>query len=160
MHTQTYTGHKCLSKFTQCRRQNVSHFHYNDVIINAMASQITNPTIVYSSVYSLFRRKTKKTSKLRVTGLCWGWFSGDRWISRIRASNAENVSIWWRHHVFFGPKMLRMYWFRIVIRYARVVPVYLGVYPCVIYDSFFFFTLYFEFSEITHPVSVFGTLNK
>ena len=30
----------------------------------------------------LFRRRSKKTSKLRVTGLCGG-----------------NVSIWWRHHV-------------------------------------------------------------
>ena len=29
--------------------------------------------------------------------LC-GEFTGDRWIPRKRASNAENVSIWWRHH--------------------------------------------------------------
>ena len=27
----------------------------------------------------LFRRRTKKTSKLRVTGLCAGGFTGDRW---------------------------------------------------------------------------------
>ena len=27
-------------------------WHYDDVIMSAMASQITNPTIVYSSVYS------------------------------------------------------------------------------------------------------------
>ena len=30
----------------------------------------------------LFRRKSKKTSKLRVTGLCAGNSPGDRWISR------------------------------------------------------------------------------
>ena len=30
--------------------------------------------------------------------LC-GEFTGDRWIPRQMASNAENVSIWWRHHV-------------------------------------------------------------
>ena len=30
----------------------------------------------------LFRRKSKKTSKLRVTGLLCGKFTGDRWISR------------------------------------------------------------------------------
>ena len=36
--------------------------------MGAMASQITSLTIVYSSVYS--RRRSKKTSKLRVTGLC------------------------------------------------------------------------------------------
>ena len=41
----------------------------------------------------LFRRRPKKTSKLRVTGLC-----EDRWIPRTKTSNAENVSIWWRHH--------------------------------------------------------------
>ena len=42
--------------------------YYNDVMINAMASQITSLTIVYSTAYS--RRRSKKTSKLRVTGLC------------------------------------------------------------------------------------------
>ena len=30
----------------------------------------------------LFRRRSKKTSKLRVTGLCCGEFTGDRWIPR------------------------------------------------------------------------------
>ena len=30
--------------------------------------------------------------------LC-GEFTGDRWIPAQMASNAENVSIWWRHHV-------------------------------------------------------------
>ena len=27
-----------------------------------------------------------------------GEFTGDRWIPAQKASNAENVSIWWRHH--------------------------------------------------------------
>ena len=44
--------------------------HYNDVIIRAMASQITSIAIVYSTVYS--RRRPKKTSKPRVIGLCEG----------------------------------------------------------------------------------------
>ena len=43
---------------------------YTDVIISTMASQITSFTIVYSTVYS--RRISKKTSKLRVTGICEG----------------------------------------------------------------------------------------
>ena len=43
---------------------------YNDVKLGAMASQITSLTIVYSTVYS--RRRSKKTSNLRVTGLCAG----------------------------------------------------------------------------------------
>ena len=28
----------------------------------------------------------------------WGESTGDRWFPSQRASNAENVSIWWRHH--------------------------------------------------------------
>ena len=32
----------------------------------------------------LFRHKSKKTSKLRVTGLCAGEFTGDRWIPRTK----------------------------------------------------------------------------
>ena len=35
--------------------------------------------------------------------LC-GKLTGDRWISRTNASNAENVSISWRHHVFARPQ--------------------------------------------------------
>ena len=70
--------------------------HYNDVIMSAMASQITNLTIVYSTVYS--RRRSKKTSKLRVTGLCVGNSPVTGEFPAQRASNAENVSIWWRLH--------------------------------------------------------------
>ena len=48
----------------------------------------------------LFRRRSKKTSKLRVTGLCAGNSPGTGEFPAQMASNAENVSIWWRHHVF------------------------------------------------------------
>ena len=47
----------------------------------------------------LFRHKSKKTSKLRVTGLCAGNSPGTGKFPAQRASYAENVSIWWRHHV-------------------------------------------------------------
>ena len=47
----------------------------------------------------LFRRRSKKTSKLRVTGLCAGNSPVTGEFPTQRASNAENVSIWWRHHV-------------------------------------------------------------
>ena len=43
-------------------------------------------------------RRSKKTSKLRVTGLCAGNSPGTGEFPAPRASNAENVSIWWRHH--------------------------------------------------------------
>ena len=49
----------------------------------------------------LFRRKSKKTSKLRVTGLCAGNSPGTGEFSAQMASYAENVSIWWRHHGIF-----------------------------------------------------------
>ena len=46
----------------------------------------------------LFRRRSKKTSKLRVTGLCAGSSPGTGEFPAQRANNAENFSIWWRHH--------------------------------------------------------------
>ena len=47
----------------------------------------------------LFRRRSKKTAKLRVTGLCEGNSPVTGEFPAQRASNAERVSIWWRHHV-------------------------------------------------------------
>ena len=47
----------------------------------------------------LFRCRSKTTSKLRVTGLCVGNSPVTDELPAQRASNAENVSIWWRHHV-------------------------------------------------------------
>ena len=46
----------------------------------------------------LFRHKSKKTSKLRVTGLYAGNSPEAGEFPAQMASNAENVSIWWRHH--------------------------------------------------------------
>ena len=47
----------------------------------------------------LFGRRSKTTSKPRVTGLCAASSPGTGQFPAQRASNAENVSIWWRHHV-------------------------------------------------------------
>ena len=47
----------------------------------------------------LFRRRSKKTSKHRTTGLCAGNSPGTAEFPSQMASHAENVSIWWRHHV-------------------------------------------------------------
>ena len=46
----------------------------------------------------LFRRRSKKTSKLCVTGLCAGNSPGTGEFPAQMASNAENISIWWRYH--------------------------------------------------------------
>ena len=48
-----------------------------------------------------FTGRWKKTSKLRVTGLCAGSSPVTGEFPAPMASNAENVSIWWRHHVIF-----------------------------------------------------------
>ena len=55
----------------------------------------------------LFRRRSKKTSKLRVTVLCVG---NSPWTGEFpaqMASDAANVSIWWRHH---GSPMILCLW--------------------------------------------------
>ena len=46
----------------------------------------------------LFRRRSKKTSKLRLTGLCAGNSPVTGEFPTQMASNAEKVSIWWRHY--------------------------------------------------------------
>ena len=45
----------------------------------------------------LFKRRSKKTLKLRVTGLCDSPATGE--FPAQRASSTENVFIWWRHHM-------------------------------------------------------------
>ena len=65
-----------------------------------MASQITTLAIVFPSVYS--RHRSKKISKLRVTGLCEGNLPVTGEFPTQRYSNSENVSIWWRRHVESG----------------------------------------------------------
>ena len=54
----------------------------------------------------LFRHRSKKPSKLHVTGFCDGNSPVTGEFPAQRASNAENVSIWWCHHedIIFFPK--------------------------------------------------------
>ena len=75
--------------------ENGAH-HYSDVIMSAMASQITGVTICLLN--RLFRRRSNKTSKLCVTGICAGNSPATGEFLAQRASNAEIVSIWRRHH--------------------------------------------------------------
>ena len=62
--------------------------HYNDVTMGAMAS----------SASRLSRRRSKKISKLRPTGLYVGKSPVTGEFLAEMASKAENVSIWWRHY--------------------------------------------------------------
>ena len=85
----------------QLHRQNkdshgVESWHYDEVKMSAMASQISSLTIIYSTIYS--GADKKKPSKLCVTDFraenspVTGEFPAQM------ASNAESVSIWWGHY--------------------------------------------------------------
>ena len=91
-----FTGEWARQTQTKMLPQNGWKKHYHDPIMSAMASQITSLTIIYSTVYS--RRRKKKTSNLGITGLCEGNSPLAVEFPAQRASIAENVSIWWRHH--------------------------------------------------------------
>ena len=71
--------------------------HYSDVIMSVMAFHITGISI-QCLLNLLFRRRSKKTSKFHVTGLCEGNPTVTGGFHSQTASNMENVSIWWRHH--------------------------------------------------------------
>ena len=81
-HTQSNTC-KSLSvlHWLHDERDGVSNHHRSDCLLNR-----------------LLRRRLKKTSKLRITGLCAGNSPVTGEFPAQRASNAENVSISWRHH--------------------------------------------------------------
>ena len=68
----------------------------------------------------LFRRRSKKTPKLRVTGLCVGNSPGTGEFPAQMASNAENVSISWRHHItaeLGKHKLITLGMHRLLIKY-------------------------------------------
>ena len=59
---------------------------------------VSNPQPHDCLLRRLFRRRSKKTSKLRVTSICAGNSRVTGEFPAQMASNAENVSIWWRHY--------------------------------------------------------------
>ena len=60
--------------------------------------RVSNRRRFYCLLNRLFRRRSNKTSKLRVTGLWKGNSPVAGEFPAQRASNAENVFIWWLHH--------------------------------------------------------------
>ena len=76
--------------------RDLTDIHCNDVIMNPMASQITSVSIVYLTVSSgADQRKHQCFASL---ALCAGNSALTGKLPAQRASNAENVSIWRRHH--------------------------------------------------------------
>ena len=69
-------------------------FHYDDVRMSPMASQINSLT-----TRPFIQAQIKENIKAPRHWPLSGEFSGDRWIPSTKASNKENVSIWLRHHV-------------------------------------------------------------
>ena len=99
--------------------------HYSDVIMSRMASQITSISIVYSAVCSGEDRSNIKYP-CRVTALCEGNSPETGKFPAHRASNAENYSIWWRHHANLQC-FLRMTYFSVVQSFsitAHITKVY------------------------------------
>ena len=79
-----YQPHYCLLHPLHWRhngRDSVSNHQPQDCLLNR-----------------LFGRRSKKISKLRVTGHCAGNSAVTGEFPAQMASNAENVSFWWRHH--------------------------------------------------------------
>ena len=74
---------------------------YGDIIMSAMASQITSRTIICSIVYSgVDQRKHQSSESLAFVRGIHVAVTGE--FPTQRASNAENVSIWWRHHTIWS----------------------------------------------------------
>ena len=77
----------------------------------------------------LFRRRSKETSKLRVTSLCAGNSPMTGEFPAQMASNAESVSIWWRHHGWFICQVITdtrvvdvlVLWFRNIQAYESAI---------------------------------------
>ena len=67
--------------------------HYSDVIMYTMSSQITGVSIGYSTICSGADQR-----KYHITDLCEGNLPVTGEVPAQGASNAENISIWWRHH--------------------------------------------------------------
>ena len=82
------------SPFNTLKTVNNTRHHQSDVIMGTIASQITSLTIVYSIVYSdADQSKHQSSASLAfVRGIHRGP------VNSPHKCNAENVSIWWRHH--------------------------------------------------------------
>ena len=99
----------------------------------------------------LFRRRSKKTSKLRVTGLCAGKSPWTGEFPAQMASNAESISIWWPHH---GSNILVVGWYihmNITVHTLHIV-IYLHEYDMyrLLSYSFLLVALHMLFSNTHH----------
>ena len=82
-----------MIKLSTCRSLQWRHYELDGV---------SNHRRLHCLLICWFGRRSKKTSKHRVTGLCAGNSPVYGEFPAQKANNAENVSIVWRHHVPTG----------------------------------------------------------
>ena len=91
---QIWRGHKMqkhvLSRSNPCIMRTLQ-LHHNELY------GVSNHRCLHC-LLNWFRRRLKKTSKLRVSGLCAGTSPVTGEFPAQNASNTENISILWRHH--------------------------------------------------------------
>ena len=116
-----------LGHWTKCKRARLTKtlFNFNDTRESTMlldSSFYINPLHIRHNgrggilnhqhhdclLICLFCHRSKKTSKLRVTGLCEGNSTVTGEFPAQRASNAKNGSIWWRHHADRGSNIYKV----------------------------------------------------
>ena len=78
----------------------LQYTHYSYIMNHDGGDGISNHLHLDYLLNRLFRCRSKKTSKLCITGLCEGKLSGE--FPSQRASNRKNVIIWWSHHIYDG----------------------------------------------------------
>ena len=106
IHAFKFVGEKYLIKHV-CRISPCD-IHYYDAIMGAIASQFTSLKIVYSTVFSdAGQRKHQSCASL---AFVWGIHLWPVNSPAQMASNTENVSIWWRHHVLVACHRACWYW--------------------------------------------------
>ena len=81
----------CPDRWWQCQFAVALQWRYNEL------DGVSNHQPYDRLLKRLFRSRSKKASKLRVTGRCKGNSPMTGEFPAQRAGNAENVSIWWRH---------------------------------------------------------------
>ena len=88
-----------------------------------MRDGVSNDHSHHCLLSGLFRRRSKETSKLRITGLCARNSPVTGEFPAQMASNAENDFIWWRHHGFLSLQCngIRSTWLLSVLLGSRKV---------------------------------------
>ena len=90
-----------------------ARIYYSDVIMRAMTLQSPAPRLI---AQPFVQAQITEATKAPHHWPLWGESTGDWWIPLTKASNAENVSIWWRHNVIGLPLFFRV----ILLKYIRM----------------------------------------